>query len=533
MHSQYLERLSKDEKTALRKKLHAQQSGKCFICCEDMDLDVQHLDIDHIKPLNAGGKDDELNFALTHESCNRSKQDSDLEVARALWKLKKIQDRVSAEEHRAATLGDLLKEVGGSLYAINWKEQEGSFVCSFDKPNGGSLLKAPIFVDERSGEKTCFIAVPLSYLYHDELINPRGINSSIAQLVKEFHKGNPQLHLTLARIEDGKIKVFDGQHKAVAQILLGTHDVCIRLFINPNVNRLIETNRNAGSKLRQIAFDKSIMRQLNDTLYNERVRRYRIDHGLAEDDCSFSEQKLCDYFKGENVKKFIVDGIKRAIQTAEDNRLKDFIDYEGKAKTFPISYSTFDKVFLASFVGSKSILSTPLNFNSESGLNPRELEIQQISRLLSLIADEVYIGKFSKETGVYRLEDNIAKGRDADISEAHLIAFRMSKEEIAMAWVPKLVEVIRTFFYTLGQGSRLSESNPFQTPFPEQLWSNLRNFIVNLAALPLWKDREMSKSHFSGKKTAEFWKTVFSTGKTPDGVPVLAKPLEILEMIQG
>lgn len=63
-------------------------------------------------------------------------------------------------------------------------------------------------------------------------------------MVKEFFKGNPQLHLSLARIVEGKIKIFDGQHKAVAQILLGNRKILLRVFLNPNVDRLIETNTN-------------------------------------------------------------------------------------------------------------------------------------------------------------------------------------------------------------------------------------------------------------------------------------------------
>ena len=57
-------------------------------------------------------------------------------------------------------------------------------------------------------EQTCFIALPLEYVYHDELINPRGINSSISKLVKEFEKKNPQLHLSLGRIEEKQNQNF-------------------------------------------------------------------------------------------------------------------------------------------------------------------------------------------------------------------------------------------------------------------------------------------------------------------------------------
>jgi hypothetical protein len=113
--------------------------------------------------------------------------------------------------------------------------------------------------------------------------------------------------------EQGRIKVFDGQHKAAAQILLGQKEITLRLFIHADITRLTETNANAGSKLRQIAFDKAVMRQLNNTQYYEKVKQYRAEHKLPDDDSSFSEASLCDYFKGESMKKYIIEAIKSAI----------------------------------------------------------------------------------------------------------------------------------------------------------------------------------------------------------------------------
>ena len=84
MASQYLQKLSSDEYNELTIKLHNMQNGCCYICQQPIDLFLHKTNIDHIVPLNTGGKDNESNFALTHEKCNKSKQDAHLCVARAL-----------------------------------------------------------------------------------------------------------------------------------------------------------------------------------------------------------------------------------------------------------------------------------------------------------------------------------------------------------------------------------------------------------------------------------------------------------------
>ncbi len=532
MASKYLNSMSKEEYNKLTERLNSIQNKKCYICGDAIDLELHNTNIDHIIPLANRGKDSEDNFALTHESCNKSKQDANLDTARVLHKLKILQDKTSEQEGKAASLKHVLQSFGGSLYDFKYKIENNSIRYSFSDIGDNTIIKVPLFEDNLSKEKTCFIEVPTEYIHHDEIINPRGINNSISKLIKEFEKGNPQLHLTIARINDGKIMVFDGQHKAVAQILLGSKKLSLRLFLNPDIDRLIETNTNAGSTLRQIAFDKSIMSQLNNTLYAERVKKYQQDHTLNDDDLSFSEQQLIDYFKGENVniKKYIIDSIKHSITHHKENKLKDFVDFEGKAKELPISYSAFDKTFLRYFVNPKIFLSTTINHRSDEGLNPRELEINQAVRLLSLIAEKVYIGKFKPEIGVYRIEKKIIDHKDTDITDDHLVAFRISKEEVIYNWLQYLIKVIENYFNNTG---RLFDNKKlFQERFDDQLWQNIENFLDHLSLLPLWKDRSMAATIFAGKQNYDFWKTVFQTGKSPDGADVLAKSLNFIEMIK-
>ena len=453
MSSKYLQSLTREKYEELSKKLYEIQCSKCFICQKKIDFELQTTNIDHIIPSNLKGKDNENNFALTHESCNKSKLDSSLDIARRLHILKNIQDEIYETENKAASLKHVLDFYKGSKYDFKYKVENDALVYSFSEMGNNEIFRNNIFVDSLSNEKTSFIKVPLEYIFHDENINPRGINRTISKLIKEFKKGNPQLHVCLARIHDNKIKIFDGQHKTVAQILLGSKDLLVRLFIEPDVDRLTETNTNAGSTLRQIAFDKSILRQLYNTLYLEKLSKYQDDHNLEPDDFSFSEEQLINHFKGEgvNIKKLIIENIKHSITYSSKNKFKDYIDFEGKAKELPISHSAYDKVFLNMFIDSKLILNTHMDDKADEGNNPRTLEVNQLVKLLNIIAEELYIGKFDPEVGVYRIENKIVDGKDQDISDDHLTAFRLGKEEIMYNWLRYLKKAIENYFDNTGK----------------------------------------------------------------------------------
>ena len=108
------------------------------------------------------------------------------------------------------------------------------------------------------------------------------------------------------------------------------------------------------------------------------------------------------------------------------------------------------------------------------------------------------------------------------------MAYRISKEEILYNWVLYLKEVIKAYFTT--KGEIVDTERLFQVPFDEQLWTNVDNFVKNLIELPLWKDRAMANTIFSGKKNYDYWKEIFKTGRSVDGAPVCAS-LNFMEMI--
>jgi len=535
MGSLYLSRLSPNDYEKLRSDLFSSQNGKCFICDDPIDLILhkESLDIDHIIPTKLNGPDNPTNFALTHLSCNRSKQASDLNVARILAAFDKAKSKVS-DESRGINLEDVLRNYQGSKYEISFHRSDNTIKYSLPDISDNSIYQVPIYKDKLSTFEYFFVNLPIEYLFHDDRINPRAIGQNISKLVQEFYLKRPQLHISLAWIDlqngnNSKVKIFDGQHKAAAQILLGVKNLPIRVFINPDPDVLLTTNTNAGTTLRQVAFDKSVQRHLGSALYIDRIDRYKNELALKEDDYSFSEKDLLKYFKGESreIKRYILDAVRDSITHNPENKLKDYIDFGGRGKEKPLSYSTIEKSFYSFFILQEA-LETPLDHLLEQGENPRQLEKDQILELMNIIAEEVYIGKFDPDLGTNRIENKVMSGEN--IPTGHLIAFRLSKEEIIYNWLKMVQQIVKSYF--IMNSKYIKEEKLFQYKFTEPLWSRIRIFIKNLTALSIWTNKELATTVFGGKQNYDFWQTIFESGKTPQGLKILPKPLDLMEMIQ-
>ena len=536
MPSLYLNRLSNQERERLLNSLQESQKGNCFICGQDVDL-VLHsgsLDIDHIEPISSGGKDGPENFALTHDSCNRSKQASDLRVARVLASFNKLAQQMS-EENRSPNLGDVLAEHGGSQYKLPVTVNESLLKTSFPDMGLNEVKTLPVYKDEISGFRSSFMNIPIEYLHHDDHINPRTIGSNLRKLVVEFHRKLPQLHISLGWIDtsDGnqvKVKIFDGQHKAAAQVLLGARTLPVRVFIDPDTDLLLTANTNAGTTLRQVAFDKSVQRSLGSSILSNRIDRYRAELGLDDDDESFSEQDLVNHFKGESLqmRRYVLDRVRDGITTHPDNKLREYIEYGGRSTGKPLSYSAVENTFYQFFIY-RQVLTTPFNYRFQEGANPRQLEIEQTSRLMNIVADEIYIDQFDPARGTRYIESDVQKGKD--IEEPHLRAFRMSKQEILHSWVRLVRQIVYQYFVTTGKP--IDESKLFQQELPDACWKNVENFINALKRLPLWINKDHSLSHFGAKRNNDYWQSIFESGCTPDDGRVMPSGLNLLEMIRG
>ena len=532
--SQYLASLTPEQRQDLERRLHDRQAGRCFICDDPIDpvLHKGQLEIDHIDPLRSGGLDSENNFALTHGVCNRRKGASNLLVARRLSEFDRLQEKARESGKRGANLGDVLDNHDGAQELLRLVCENGHARFSFPEVGHTKVHQAPILHDKLSDMRSFFGAFPIEYLHHDDTINPRSIGN-IRPLLEEFQKRNPQLHVALgwwAASDDGvgRLRIFDGQHKAAAQILLGIRELPVRVFLEPDTDVLLRTNTNAGGKLRQVAFDPAVMRHLGSTIYAERLKTYRQLRELTEDDYSFSEKDLVRFFKGESreMERFIVDAQRDAMNSEPGNKLLDFVEWSGRGTIRPLPYMSIERSFFKELLYKKA-LESPLGDGIETGTNPRQLERAQLVRIMNLFADVFFVHSWDPDVGGYRIEKRLQSGQK--ISPEHLRAWRISRDEVLgniIGWVRFCME---NYFALTAQ--MYDRDKILHKELPQPLWQGIEKFLRSVANLPLWSDAKLSNIVFGPKQNRQFWKQVFETGETPTGIRVLTEPFDLKRMI--
>lgn len=534
--SEYLASLDQAGRSALEQRLYDRQTKRCFICNKEIDL-VLHtgqLDIDHIIPQADKGPDEENNFALTHATCNRQKGASDLRVARRIVEFEELQRKAVEQGERGTNLGHVLDQYNGAKAQLRLRRHDDAVEFALPDVGKNEIHNIPLYKDPLSDMKYFFTVLPLEYLHHDDRINPRSIGANIRGLIEEFLQKRPQLHIALAWWAPGTngcgpVRVFDGQHKAAAQIMLGMKELPVRIFVEPDINILLVANTNAGSKLRQVAFDAAVMRHLGSSLFTERVRQYQEMKGLPEANYRFSEKDLVTFFRGEHreMLRYIIDAVRDSITHNKDNGLMEFVQWSGKGADRPLSYSTVEKTFFSEFIYMKA-LEMPIDEGMERGENPRFLEREQMIKLMSLFAEIFFVGKWDPEIGGRKLEYRLQKGDS--IPQEHLRAWRIAREEIlrnVLEWIRFVIENYYAF-----TGQMINKEKVFHYALPEELWKRIKTFLTNMARLPCWIDQNLSITVFGAKQKRDFWKNIFETGITPTGVRVLAQPLNLQTMIQ-
>lgn len=529
-----LDSLSKEGRQELIRKLYNAQRKRCYVCNKDINLSVHKVDIDHIKALDKDGPDDESNWGLTHDRCNRSKGTRDLQLQRILYEFRSHVEKYT-KNSGTLTLNEALQELTPERQEVGYKFQDNQIKISWTnervpETETYSLLEEP----GRPPAKSFLARIPFVCLFHDHEINPRSI-IDLEPMIEEFYKGYIQLQPSLATLTtDGsegksKILVFDGQHKAAAQLYARRKRLFVRVFVDYNKNRLKETNFRAHTKLAQVHFPQLINDRVGSDLFTEEFDKFRLSSNPKKDSEKTFFQKYLDKSLKSEYSGYFKNNLRYEVLTgkagAEDNKLLSFTEtVTSRAKKFPLSYDTLQKSFLQQMLFLRSSRE-PMDVTEKF----RTLERENLIRIMNLFVDEILAkNRFDLNLGIFRLEERLANNPET-IPDNHLRAYRICRQSAMTIWALEFKRAIAVLLNTKQKytDSSWPQDRPLWVETSPQDWDQIRKMLCAIRDHKVWGERTNPDIVNALKSTRQKdWKEILLRGRLPGRQEECLPPLD-------
>jgi len=234
--------------------------------------DEDAVEFHHIKAFSKGGLTNLDNIAPVCKSHHRTIGTMDLQEYR---------DKIALDnffgDGEPKYLDDLIREKRGHCGDKLVYEIEGETIRVYLK---NSNYKFPLYVCPTTGWNYFYANIPVEFIENDKDLQPRAIRkNSLWNLYRHFQV-NTQLAPSICRMdEDRTLRLFDGQHKAAAQIWAGRQTVECKIYLNPEAIILKETNLEAHGKFRQMSFySHELMKKYAD-IFGEDWNQYMETEG--------------------------------------------------------------------------------------------------------------------------------------------------------------------------------------------------------------------------------------------------------------
>ena len=484
------------------KEIVAKAHGECYLCGDPIDFQKDRIEGDHIDP-SASNRNRPENICLTHRKCNARKRDLPISLAMKLFRL----IRFSGDHQDLPSFDDALDEfVGTNRRPITYTIRE-SIRNEFININFGSnnSIEAPLYTDSASNTKYCFCNVPINNLFNDEDAQPRKITYGHAwKMLLDFTKHPVHEPSSLRLVTDpdtstARLKLCDGQHKALAQILLSREFIPAKIYIDPDIHlirTLIDTIQN---RIRKLPLYPSIVMEKLSVIYNTEWQRYRQDTPPP-----YTESRFISSFRSDqqaDVKKNLLEAIYQSIlcgkTESEDHKILDFIEStKTRVGTDKImSMNLLKKTLLKHFVFQK-----PCNFPVGGEDDLRLIEVANMRKFLNFFVGVFFEG----ELGIKKEIDNKLK--------------RMFKSGSIRSWVVTLRSAINNRLSVLDSRD---VNKTFLRHITEEQWDGLEAILQRLEQHAIWNDESPNVESNLNENKLETSNELFRTYSTPLNVEYL------------
>src|ERR1019366_6540229 len=320
-----------------------------------------------------------------------------------------------------------------------------------------------VFTCPATGMQYFYSVLPIEYVCNDAELQPRPLEQKRVWELYRHLTAHTQLAPAICRLVAGKILLFDGQHKSAAQIWAGRRVLDCKVYIDPDVRLIKDTNLIAHDKLRQMPFFTSTLIAKYSDIFKQEWEEY-VERPGSKNESDFAAFLRVRGKTAVEAKKMLQMAIEQDVIEAPENRLSDFIAERNRTRKNPLSISILEKTFFREF-----ILSPPTMVEFEGPDDYRGEEQKNLDRLMSVIAEEQLVGRWNPEAN----------------NAAHQRVERIFGAGAIRAWVPMLRDVIAQVLLLFDAAER---GKVLFRPISDQQWTLIDGRIEKLFAHNIWDD---------------------------------------------
>jgi hypothetical protein len=400
---------------AEKQEVLAHQGLFCFIDHHPVAA-ASDLEFDHVHPYSEGGGSAPANIAALCKKHNREKGSLSLSEFRDRLDLRTFFE--GAAKRRLDDLLTVKLGVGGFGQPLQTEVNGHSIKLFF---HGSEPESVPLYRCTSTGESYFYALMPIRHLHNDVQLQPRALEPERLWELYRHLRTHTQLAPGIGRLVGSDVLLFDGQHKAAAQVWAGRDRVECKIYLTPDVRQLKETNLTAHDKLRQMPFYTSTLLEKYADLAHEDWEAFLATQGPKTESAFVDFMRTrTDLTKAAAVKR-IRSLTYRDILDHPNNTLRDYITEENRGRANPLTMARMEKTFFAEFIAAP-----PLDDEFETDAWHRDEERENIVFLFNALAEQALDGKWNPVLN------------DA----AHKKAVRLFSAGALRAWVPFLHDAL-------------------------------------------------------------------------------------------
>lgn len=442
-----------------KQKILEQHGRRCFVDGEPVS-EEEPVEFHHIKPFSRGGPTNLDNIAPVCRKHHLTIGTMSLQEYRDKLELEKffegdpkyLDDVIQLKKGHCGE--DFKYEIRDNLIKMYFKDAQPEY---------------PFYECPTTDWKYFYATLPVEYIANDKELQPRALRqASMWNLYRHFQM-NTQLAPSICRIDDnGKLFLFDGQHKAAAQIWAGHSKIECKVYLNPDDRRLKETNLEAHGPFRQMSFySHELMKKYAD-IFGEDWAEYMETEG-EKSELGFLNFLMHSKKKTRaKARNEIALAMYNEMIDDPANKLSGYLSEKHRGRKQPLTFARLKKSLF-----DQMLFPPPVKDEFESDADHRKDEKGNLVGLMNIIAEEGLEGRWNPDRN----------------DSTHRKAERIFSAGAVRAWAVLLKDAINTHLrhYTDDERRRFFYRNVDDDEF-----NYFRQFVQKIFSHQIWDDPDPS-----------------------------------------